>query len=282
MLVGAFPDDPAYVSELAYCHLKMGEPEEAIKYYKKLKRLGEPAPAYYGGLYCAYLELNEPEKAIKIAREGVKKLPGYSGLHENLAEFYLERGFIERKSALMKKASEAIAEALGLFPEDEVLNDLSREIETESALLDEDLRKNTWRNAFKEDDLTKTKAPVFTFIPFSMYQGVRGCLKDEVDRALCLRNWYDVAKEHPFDTVHYTAIYRGTIGMDLDDYLSTKRRGTKLIFFEAEGEDKIRVRKETIELCKRRGLTALRCKVIRRQNLKSIAGLVWENLLEQP
>lgn len=120
------PDDPDYLIEMGYIHLCRGYPEKALPFYKKAQATGCLKWTIYDGLFWAYFNMDLKNDTIEIASEGIRKLPdSHSCLYENLSRVYSEMGWINEAKGVLKKGLE-------IFPDDENLKKLLKEIEDDA------------------------------------------------------------------------------------------------------------------------------------------------------
>jgi tetratricopeptide (TPR) repeat protein len=129
-LVRKDPYDPRYSLELGYCYLDMGQPEEALLYYKTAMELWQGNPtAYEGGClymgtYASYRTLGMLKEAMAVAQEGLKRFPEEDpGLYQNLADAYNAMGWRNDAVRVLKKGIET-------FPDDKDLKEVLRDIES--------------------------------------------------------------------------------------------------------------------------------------------------------
>lgn len=124
-LIEKYPDDPEYLVEMGYIDICRGYPEEAIPFYKKAKDAGYLNWSVYDGLFWSYFNMGLKNDALEIAIEGIKELPdSHSRLYGDLSSIYKEMGWIDEAKDILKKG-------LGVFPEDNDLMELLKEIEDE-------------------------------------------------------------------------------------------------------------------------------------------------------
>ncbi|MCX5718231.1 MAG: hypothetical protein NTW44_08045 [Nitrospirae bacterium] len=124
-LIEKYPDDPEYLVEMGYIDICRGYPEEAIPFYKKAKDAGYLNWSVYDGLFWSYYNMGLKNDALEIAIEGIKELPdSHSRLYGDLSSIYKEMGWIDEAKDILKKGLE-------VFPEDNDLMELLKEIEDE-------------------------------------------------------------------------------------------------------------------------------------------------------
>lgn len=125
-LIEKYPDDPEYLVEMGYIDICRGYPKEAIPFYKKAKDAGYLNWSVYDGLFWAYFNMGLKNDVIQIASEGIKELPdSHSCLYGDLSRVYKEMGWVDEARDIVKKGLE-------IFPDNNDLTELLKEIENET------------------------------------------------------------------------------------------------------------------------------------------------------
>jgi len=73
-----------FITQVGYCHLQIGYPEDASGHFKSLLNKGCAGSDDYNGLFCAYYDMGLLDDAIEVAKEGIRKFPKDEGLKEFL------------------------------------------------------------------------------------------------------------------------------------------------------------------------------------------------------
>ena len=134
-LAEKYPDESLFITQVGYCHLQMGYPEDASGHFKSLINKGCAVSEDYNGLYCSYYDMGLKDDAIEIAKEGIRKFPKDDPvLYSNLGAAYFEQGWLS-------DARDIVSEGLKKFPKDEGLKELLKAIEDEIDNPDDDDKK---------------------------------------------------------------------------------------------------------------------------------------------
>jgi len=83
-LAEQYPDESLFITQVGYCHLQIGYPEDASGHFKSLLNKGCAGSDDYNGLFCAYYDMGLLDDAIEVAKEGIRKFPKDEGLKEFL------------------------------------------------------------------------------------------------------------------------------------------------------------------------------------------------------
>ncbi len=117
-----YPESPGYAISHAWCYIDMGYPDEAFPVLNKIREEYIMADAYHG-LYCAYRDMGLSNDAFDVIHEGIEQCPyEKSNLYIDIGHAYCQRGWIARAKYILKKG-------LKIFPEDEGILDLLRQID---------------------------------------------------------------------------------------------------------------------------------------------------------
>lgn len=76
------------VSNIGWAYLRKHEYNQAVKFFSKALDTDPEFVQAIHGKAVAYLSLQQPEKAVSLLEKKIKKLPGYSVLHSDLAKAY--------------------------------------------------------------------------------------------------------------------------------------------------------------------------------------------------
>ena len=134
-LADQYPDESLFSTQVGYCHLQMGYPEDASGHFKSLLSKGCAGSDDYNGLFCAYYDMGLLDDAIETAHEGIRKFPeDDSALYCNTGVAYFEQGRLD-------DAKNIVSEGLKKFPEDGGLKEMLKAIEDAIDNPDDDDKK---------------------------------------------------------------------------------------------------------------------------------------------
>jgi len=120
-----YPDESLFITQVGYCHLQMGYPEDASGHFKSLLNKGCAGSDDYNGLYWSYYDMGLKDDAIETAKEGIRKFPKDDpALYCNLGAVYFEQGWLS-------DARDIVSKGLKKFPKNEGLEELLKAIEDE-------------------------------------------------------------------------------------------------------------------------------------------------------
>lgn len=97
--------DPRYQYNLALFHLNNGNPDEAIKYFKKSLSLDAQYHLSYNGLGIAYLMKGEFKQAIDFFQKTLQLNPALSEAHNYMGTAYQELGMLEKAEQEFRTAA---------------------------------------------------------------------------------------------------------------------------------------------------------------------------------
>lgn len=134
-LAERYPDESLFSTQVGYCHLQMGYPEDASGHFKSLINKGCAGSDDYNGLFCAYYDMGLLDDAIEIAKEGIRKFP------EDDPTLYCNTGVAYFEQGRLNDARDIVSEGIKIFPDDEGLKELLKAIEDEIDNPDDDDKK---------------------------------------------------------------------------------------------------------------------------------------------
>jgi len=122
-LVNKYPRNGLYREFLGWGLLDTGYTEEAMKEFKTAILLKGSGIDAYMGLYFACRDLGFQTEALNAAMSGYRRFPGKEpDMYAVLAEAYRDQGWIDDSLEIIQKG-------LKLFPEDEQLHNLLKDIQ---------------------------------------------------------------------------------------------------------------------------------------------------------
>lgn len=134
-LADQYPDESSFITQVGYCHLQMGYPEDAAVHFKFLLNKGCAGSDDYNGLFCAYYDMGLLDDAIETAHEGIRKFP------EDDPALYCNTGVAYFEQGRLNDAKDIVSEGLKEFPEDEGLKEMLKAIEDAIDNPDDDDKK---------------------------------------------------------------------------------------------------------------------------------------------
>lgn len=134
-LAEQYLDESLFSTQVGYCHLQMGYPEDASGHFKSLINKGCAGSDDYNGLFCAYYDMGLLDDAIEIAKEGIRKFP------EDDPTLYCNTGVAYFEQGRLNDARDIVSEGIKIFPDDEGLKELLKAIEDAIDNPDDDDKK---------------------------------------------------------------------------------------------------------------------------------------------
>ena len=126
------PDNPMYLTKMGYCHLNIGYPEIAARFFKSLIYRGFWESDIYNGLFCAYLEMDFKTEMLEIAKEAIKK-----SCNEDYT-LYTNMGIAYYVHDWLHETREVVIKGLKKFPDNEKLKKFLKIIDDEINSPDDD------------------------------------------------------------------------------------------------------------------------------------------------